>query len=106
MTETIVKQLLKENEVQRLSERRLANRTPFVRPILICPLNGPEKHGGFTRDISKLGIGVISPVKWEVGSFVDLSIHSMNGRPVRMRAETRWCDNYGHGWYVVGFIFR
>lgn len=101
-----VEQLLKENQVQILRERRLADRVPFVRPVVVHPSRGSETFHGFTRDISSLGVGIISPVPWEPPSIVSLDIHSLHGRDVKLKAESRWCDEYGDGWYLVGFIFR
>lgn len=101
-----VEQLLKENQVQLLRERRLADRVPFVRPVVIHPSRGSARLHGFTRDISSVGVGVISPVPWEPPSIVLLDIHSCNGRDVKLKAESRWCDDYGEGWYLVGFVFR
>ena len=100
----VVEQLLKESEVALLSERRASPRKPFARPVLIT-------HGrngtfpGFSRDISDFGIGVIDQSEWESGTIADIEIHSLFGRNVTVRAEARWCDQYGKGFYVTGWYF-
>lgn len=100
----VVQQLLKESEVALLSERRTSPRKPFTRPVLI-------KHGrdkvtpGFSRDISDFGLGVIDQFEWESGTIVDIEIHSLFGRNVSVRAEARWSDNYGEGFFVTGWYF-
>ena len=106
MSFSAVEQLLKENQTLLLKERRRADRVPFVRPVLIHPSRGSETFHGFTRDFSKLGVGVISPTPWEPPAIVTLDIHSLNGRAVKMKAESQWCNEYGEGWYLVGFAFR
>jgi hypothetical protein len=106
MSPSTVQQLLKENQSLLLRERRMADRIPFVRPVVIQHRRGDETFHGFTRDISSLGIGVICPVPWEPPTFAILDIHSLNGRDATFKAESRWCEDYGDGWYVIGFIFR
>ena len=101
-----IEQLFKENQALLLRERRSAERVPFARPVVIQPCRGQEKFHGFTRDISTLGVGVISPVPWELSAIASLDIHSLNGRDVKLKVESRWCDPYGDGWYLIGFVFR
>ena len=101
-----IEQLFKENQAQLLRERRHAERVPFARPVVIHPCRGQEQFHGFTRDISTMGVGVISPVPWEPPTIVALDIHSLHGRDVKFKAESRWCEEYGDGWYLVGFVFR
>jgi hypothetical protein len=102
----VIDQLIKENQSQMLRERRNADRTHFVRPVVIQAIRGTDVFQGFTRDISSIGIGVISPVVWEPPAIVALQVHSLRGRALSMTAETRWCEEYGEGWYLVGFAFR
>ena len=106
MTNTGVVQLIKENQAILLRERRLADRTPFVRPVAMRAGRSGEPIKGFTRDLSPLGTAVVSPQPWNRHDIVWLTIHSINSRHVCFKTEARWCEPYGDGWYVVGFIFR
>ena len=106
MSQAGVQQLLKENQALLLRERRRANRVPFVRPVVIRPSRGTEEYHAFSRDISPQGIGLISPVAWEPPAIVTLEIQSLNGHDVTIKAESRWCDEHGEGWYLIGFVFR
>ena len=106
MPQAVIDQLIKENQALLLRERRLADRTALVRPVQIQAIRGKECYQGFTRDISTLGLGVISPVPWEPPAIVSLQVHSLRGRPLTVTAESRWCEEYGDGWYLVGFVFR
>lgn len=55
--------------------------------------------------MSALGIGIVCHAMMKVGSLATLEIHSTNGEPVILRAEVRWCDPYGIGWYLIGWKF-
>lgn len=103
---TAIQQLLKENETQLLCERRVADRTPFVRPAVIRSMRGDEVIHGFTRDISSLGVGIVCPRPWKPPAIVNLEIHSLKTKQLKFKAEARWCDHYGDGWYLIGFVFR
>lgn len=106
MSDAVVQQLIKENQAVLLRERRSAERTTFVRAVIIHPVRRDESYHGFTRDLSPRGIGVVSPVPWEPPAQVSLEIHAMTGRNKVIMAESRWCEEYGKGWYLIGFIFR
>lgn len=99
-----VDQLLKENQASLLRERRASSRTTFTRPVTIVAGRKPPTIG-FSRDISSQGLGVIDQIEWTKGTIAEIEIHSLFGRNVTVRAEVRWCDSFGTGWYVTGWHF-
>jgi len=97
--------LLRE-QIPVMRERRGLERKPFVRPVtVLAGPHGEERIASFSRDLSPVGIGVISDVTWQVGQIATLEIHSLMGRPVRVRCEVRWCEPYGEGWHLSGWHF-
>ena len=106
MTLTSIQQLMKENEVSLIRERRSADRKPFVRPIVIATgRNHDTLQDAFSRDISSNGMGIVTSTEWTVGTRAVLTIHSLSKHTVRVSAEVRWCQEYGSGWYLSGWNF-
>lgn len=99
--------LLKEYETEVLHDRRSVRRKPFVRPVVIrAGRNRDEIHHVFSRDISSVGIGVISQVNWAENTVAKLSIESIaKKRTVTVEAQARWTEPYGEGWYITGWKF-
>lgn len=101
-----IQQLMKEHEAELLRERRSADRKPFVRPVIIATGRDHDTlHDGFSRDMSKIGIGMVTRAEWTMGTHAILTIHSLAKRVVRVSAEVRWCQAYGDGWYLSGWKF-
>ena len=85
---TAVDQLLSEHQAALLRERRATSRTTFARPVTITT-GRKTPSGGFSRDISSQGIGIIDQEEWTKGSIAEIEIHSLFGRNVTVRAEVR-----------------
>jgi len=101
-----VEGLLKENESELLADRRSVRRTPFTRPVQMAAGRDRDKlHDGFTRDISAVGVGIISGVQWPDRTVAQLTIHSTKGKPLVVEAEARWTQPYGNGWFLTGWAF-
>ena len=101
-----IDRLLRERQATILRERRSIERQPFVRPVFIVShRNGDVQIGGFSKDMSPHGIAVISPNNWQSGTLATLSIHSLFGAQVNIRAEARWSEPYGEGWHITGWHF-
>ena len=106
MTIACVEQLLREMQGELLRERRACDRKPFVRPIKFVTVRVQgESHDGFSRDISAQGIGVISRVQWQPNAIATIKIHRLKGKEVAVKAEARWSEPYGDGWFVTGWSF-
>ena len=106
MVTAAVEKLLKENQAELLADRRSVRRTPFARPVQIASgRDRTEQHEGFSRDISAVGIGIISRVQWPERTVVRLTVHSVKGKPLVVDAEARWTQDYGLGWFLTGWAF-
>ncbi len=99
-----IDRLLFEVQRSRFTERRTETRQPFARPVKIHLPHGPTLIA-FSKDLSSQGIGIISDISFQTNSLATLEIHSMQGDPVLLRCEARWCDPYGKGWYLTGWKF-
>ncbi|MCA9033860.1 MAG: PilZ domain-containing protein [Planctomycetaceae bacterium] len=99
-----IERLLYEAQRTKFTERRTESRHPFVRPVTIYVGTEPGMTA-FAKDISILGIGIVSPMEFSTGSQAVLRIHSVNGTPVFLRSEARWSDAFGKGWFNVGWKF-
>ncbi len=99
--------LLKENEAELLRERRSSDRKPFVRPVVVATGRNHEKlHDAFSRDISLIGMGLVSRSNFQPGKLAILTIHSLGKHVIRVTAEVRWCQAYGDGWFLSGWSFK
>jgi hypothetical protein len=105
MTGTAVDTLLREQQTTVLRERRAADRQPFVRPLEIIPSRTGAPQPGFSRDVSRHGMSIILKEPLNAGTIATLQIHSVYGPPLEVRAEVRWCDPFGDGWYASGWYF-
>lgn len=98
--------LLKDNEKELLQERRAADRKPFVRPVtIVAGKNQNDIHKAFSRDLSTLGIGLISQVEWPDQTMAVLEIESLKGKKLALRSIACWTRPYGKGWFVTGWKF-
>jgi hypothetical protein len=104
LVNSVVDQLLRENQACLIRERRSLTRTTFTRPVVIRT-GRDKRQTGFSRDISNQGIGIIDQTQWPVGSITEIEIHSLFGKNLTVRAEARWSDSYGDGWFVTGWHF-
>ncbi|MCA9148441.1 MAG: PilZ domain-containing protein, partial [Planctomycetales bacterium] len=84
---------------------RAVDRQPFTRPVRVVMQRGELALSGFTRDISRHGVSIILPEAVHSGMIAALEVHSLFGRSFVVRAENRWCDTFGEGWYASGWFF-
>lgn len=94
--------LLKE-AVHSEHERRSQKRYSFVRPVTVHQPNGTVQLA-FSRDLSESGIGLIQAETVDAGRIAEIEIQ-VPDEPVCLKAEARWCRDYGSGWYLVGWRF-
>ena len=105
MTTGAVDTLLREQQATILRERRAVDRQPFVRPLQIIPSREGDPLFGFSRDVSRHGISVVTSEPLTPGTRALLQIHSTFGQPLEVRAQVRWCDSFGAGWFSSGWFF-
>lgn len=96
--------LLMEAQRAALAERRTEARHALVRPVQIS-LSGADGCSGFSKNLSKQGVGVIVDRELLIGTIATLSIHSLSSRPVHLKCELRWLDPFGKGWWLSGWKF-
>jgi hypothetical protein len=97
--------LLREQQTSVLRDRRAVDRQPFVRPMQIVPSRSGKPISGFSRDVSRHGISIILGEPLSPGTIATLEIHRLYGAPLSIKAEVRWCDAFGEGWYCSGWYF-
>ncbi len=105
MTACAVDSLLREQQATNLRERRAVDRQPFVRPLHVIPSRNGKPQAGFSRDVSRHGISIVLHEPLNPGTIAVLQVHSLYGPPLEVRAEVRWCDPFGDGWYATGWYF-
>ena len=105
MTTCSIDALLKEHQATIMKERRAVDRQPFARPVKVVTQRGEVSIQGFTRDISRHGVSIILPEMVRPVMIASLHVHSLYGRSFDVRAENRWCDSFGDGWYTSGWFF-
>ena len=83
--------------------RRLHLRYPFVRPVTLKTADG-HSQSGFSRDISRLGIGLIHREPLMPGRVV-VTLPSHEHGEIEATADIRRCPYLGQGWYASGGRF-
>lgn len=100
----VIDRLLLESQRAKLAERRTEARHELVRPVKVF-FGSNDSCSGFSKNLSKQGIGVIVDRELSVGTIAALSIHSLTSQPVNLKCELRWIDAFGKGWWMVGWKF-
>lgn len=100
----LVESMVKE-EVAASRERRSAHRVPFVRPVIVQLDGEMQPFYSFSKNVSSSGIGLIIRIAPPVGTGGKLSIQRLRGTPAVVRAEIRWAEPFGDGWYLTGWRF-
>jgi hypothetical protein len=100
------KALMAEEQQRQIDDRRSCGRLPFVRPLSVSPRGITGQHfEAFSRNISPLGLGVVSREAFKMGDVATIEIHRFNRPPIAILAECRWADNFGTNWYFSGWSF-
>lgn len=102
-----VEAIVRGNSSDLLEERRCVERLPFVRPVTIRSGEDRERVTfAFSRDVSPLGIGMISQVAWDERIRARLEVHSTRQCDgFAIWAEVRWTRAYGERWFFTGWRF-
>lgn len=99
-----IERMLHEAQRAKFNERRTEPRHPFVRPVKIH-VKDHDPIAGFSKDISRQGVGIVIDQEIQSGTIAVLVIHTTTGRPVSLKCEVRWCDKFGDGWFLAGWKF-
>lgn len=106
LIERLIQQLVTEETRQNAIERRSLHRTPFFRPVLLT-LRDEESTvvRGFSRNISPMGIGIVTDIDFVEGGVASIKIHSLERMAQSIISECRWSSPFGDGWFVSGWNF-
>ena len=96
--------LLTEAKAAEAKDRRLETRYSFFRPVSITVYPGQTKLSAFSRDISAIGMGLLTNVPLNPGKVtVTVACHTKEELNLLMRVE--WCQPCAEGWYLSGARF-
>lgn len=102
----ILEDLRKAETNQAMRERRSADRTHFVRPVVITlGRNKQTEILATSKDLSRTDICLIHDVELQTGRIGVLTIHRLNEDPVQIRADVRWCQSFCRSWFISGWRF-
>ena len=104
--ERLFKSLSAEEQQRLVDDRRATARVAFVRPLVV---KNQTTHAppidGFSRNLSPLGIGIVSKEPFNAGDVGTIEIHRFRNAPAVILAECRWSDTFGSQWYFSGWSF-
>ena len=86
-------------------ELRSAHRETLVCPVEIASDDDGEIIQAFSRNISSMGIALITDQPVEERSTSTLKIYRTNKPPTKIVAECRWCKPFGEKYWVSGWQF-
>jgi hypothetical protein len=104
--ERLFRALLTEEQQRLVDDRRAAGRVAFVRPLVIIRgVAHASPIDAFSRNISPLGIGVVSKEPFAMGDVATIEVHRFHSAPSAILAECRWSDTFGSRWFFSGWSF-
>lgn len=86
-------------------DRRLHSRETVVFPVTIQLQYELSRIRGFTKDISKGGVCLISETEFTPEQIATLSIFQTEDVPTKLRARCIWQKPFGDGYYQSGWKF-
>ncbi|MGB7343895.1 MAG: hypothetical protein WBD20_06765 [Pirellulaceae bacterium] len=102
----LVAELLKEESDFERHNGRSVHRETIVRSVAI-EIRRPTEQTltAFSRNISGLGVGLITQTKIPDGATALLKIEGLRTTPSPILSECRWCKAYGDNWFLSGWQF-
>ncbi|MCR9294886.1 MAG: hypothetical protein NXI32_19375 [bacterium] len=101
----MVRDLLLEDAAYDRQENRSAHREHLFRSVHIDFRDPKEEMLAISRNISPLGIGLITDAAVAEKRMALLTIEKLDGTRNRVLAESRWCRTYGKHWFISGWQF-
>jgi hypothetical protein len=102
--EKFVRDIVHEDAKYVLTEMRSMHRENLVVPVTLVYKDG-KRQNGFSRNISPVGICLISQVPVAQNQMLDLEIYRLSGKPSTISAEVRWCKPFGEDFFMSGWKF-
>ena len=104
--ERVVNDLLAADASFDRQETRSVHRDQLVRHLRLEIRETEQTLEGVSRNISAVGIGIITDQAIASGAIAVMEIERLKGAPAKIIAECRWCKNYGENWFISGWQFR
>jgi len=102
--ERAIKDILKEDARYVLTEMRSRHRENLVVPVRIV-MKDECVELGFSRNISTAGICLITPQPITVGVLAELELYRLQGTPMTISSDARWCRPFGLDYFMSGWKF-
>jgi len=96
--------MLKE-DLQVEPEQRGGSRVTTAIPIYITPANSSVRIQGFTRNLSRDGICLVSKIETAVGQVATLEVMQLTGEFSPIASRCMWSKRYGDEHWVSGWGF-
>lgn len=104
--ERAVKELLAADANFDRNENRTVHREHLVRHLRLELRETKQSIDAFSRNISAVGIGIITDRETDVGAIAEMEIERLKGPAVKIIAKCRWCRSYGENWFISGWQFQ
>jgi hypothetical protein len=101
----MVRSLLLEDAAFDRAENRSAHREHLFRSVKIEIRDPAKSMLAISRNISQLGIGLVTDELIAEKLMANLTIERLDGNLAKVLAESRWCRPYGKYWYISGWQF-
>ncbi len=102
----IVQDLIAQTQAFDGFDERKIDRESLICAVQVNFKTRNEQHQAFSRNISAVGIGLITDVEMPLNQSAELSIERFDGTSIKLTATCRWCTSYGPNWHLSGFEFR
>lgn len=100
----VIDRLISEDREYNQKERRSVQRLPFFRPATLwLGRQQEEPQSCFVRDISERGIGMVHQFNPAPDRMGTIGIHRLWDEPMVFRANCRWSECWGSGWFISGW---
>ena len=87
-------------------EQRDVDRVTTAIPIYIQLPNSTTRVSGFTRNLSRAGISLVSKVEMSPGQPASLEIMRLDGETSPVESRCLWAKQYGEAHWVSGWDFN
>ncbi len=92
-------------DIQRLREQREINRQNIALPTTIRFIDDARVINAVSRDISLVGIGLITTGPIESETICELELHLTSSTRIIV-AQCIWCKSFGTGFHLSGWKFE
>ena len=92
-------------DIRRQRESRSTNRQNLTLPVTIQFLKDNRVVNAVSRDLSSLGIGLITTEQLPTDCVCELELELESSRSYVL-AKCTWCRPFGNGFYLTGWTFQ